>query len=56
MLKRFNFSLQVTEVPKDVDFTGPDLNGEDILTRDGGIQLAFLDDDNVSEGGGEGRD
>ena len=45
----------MTEFPKDVDYSGPDVNTDDDILTDGsgGIQLVFSDDDNEVGGVGE---
>ena len=52
--------MQVSEHPKDVGFSGPEVNNDDDVLFAGGKQLTFtdIDDDrveaDVGEGGGEG--
>ena len=48
--------MQVTEHPKDVDFSGPEVNNDDEVFSAGGGQLAFADyddDGEVADVGGE---
>lgn len=47
--------MQVTEHPKDVDFSGPEVNNDDEVFFAGGGQLTFADDDDgvVADVGGQ---
>ena len=48
--------MQVTEHPKDIDFSGPEVNKDDEVFFDGGGQITFADDGEdgvVADVGGE---